>query len=138
MKLDLKFPQKRAFVTGAASGLGLAICEQLAPRGWKLLIADINEERLTLAAEKLQAMGGEVLSMVIDVTQYDSQQDAANKVQESWGGVDLVFNNAGIATAGAIDELSLEDWQRTVDIDLWSVIYGCKIFVKTIFLAKLR
>ena len=47
---------------------------------------------------------------------------------EKWGGVDLVFNNAGIATAGAIDELSLEDWQRTVDVDLWSVIYGCRIF----------
>jgi NAD(P)-dependent dehydrogenase (short-subunit alcohol dehydrogenase family) len=48
---------------------------------------------------------------------------------ERWGGVDMVFNNAGIATAGAIDELSLEDWRRTIDIDLWSVIYGCKIFV---------
>jgi NAD(P)-dependent dehydrogenase (short-subunit alcohol dehydrogenase family) len=128
MTLEQKFPQKRAFVTGAASGLGRAICQRLAPRGWKLLIADINAERLATAEQELQALGATTLSMVFDVTQYSAQQDAAQAVMDAWGGVDLVFNNAGIATAGAIDELSLEDWQRTVDIDLWSVVYGCKIF----------
>ena len=129
MKINQKFPSKRAFVTGAASGLGLAICERLATGGWKLLIADINADRLAQAEEKLRALGAEIHSLVIDVTQYDALQNAANTIQEAWGGVDLVFNNAGIATAGAIDELSLEDWRRTIDIDLWSVIYGCKIFV---------
>jgi NAD(P)-dependent dehydrogenase (short-subunit alcohol dehydrogenase family) len=128
MNLEQKFPQKRAFVTGAASGLGLAICERLAHSGWKLLIADINAERLAQAEQKLQALGAQTLSRVIDVTQYSAQQDAANAIQDAWGGVDLVFNNAGIATAGAIDELSIEDWERTIDIDLWSVVYGCKIF----------
>jgi len=128
MNLEQKFPQKRAFVTGAASGLGLAICERLAQSGWKLLIADINAERLAQAEQKLQALGAQTLTRVIDVTRYSAQQDAANAVQDAWGGVDLVFNNAGIATAGAIDELSIEDWERTIDIDLWSVVYGCKIF----------
>lgn len=128
MNLEQKFPQKRAFVTGAASGLGLAICERLAHSGWKLLIADINAERLAQAEQKLQALGAQTLSRVLDVTQYSAQQDAANAMQDAWGGVDLVFNNAGIATAGAIDELSIEDWERTIDIDLWSVVYGCKIF----------
>ena len=128
MNIDQKFPKKRAFITGAAAGLGLAICERLAQSGWKLLIADINEERLAQAEQKLQALGAEVLSMVIDVTQYQSLERAGKTVQEAWGGVDLVFNNAGIATAGTIDELTLEDWQRTIDVDLWSVIYGCKVF----------
>lgn len=128
MNIDQKFPKKRAFITGAAAGLGLAICERLAQSGWKLLIADINEERLAQAEQKLQALGAEVLSLVIDVTQYQSLESAAKTVQEAWGGVDLVFNNAGIATAGTIDELTLEDWQRTIDVDLWSVIYGCKVF----------
>jgi len=126
--LEQRFPKKRAFVTGAASGLGLAICERLAENGWKLLIADINEKRLDQAAQRLQKLGGDVHSMIIDVTLYAALEDAANTVTEKWGGVDLVFNNAGIATAGAIDELSLEDWERTINIDLWSVIYGCKIF----------
>lgn len=128
MNLEQKFPKKRAFITGAASGLGLAICERLATKGWKLLIADINADRLTQADKQLQALGAETLSMVIDVTVYESLESAADAIQEAWGGVDLVFNNAGIATAGAIDELTLEDWQRTIDIDLWSVIYGCKVF----------
>ena len=128
MNIDQKFPQKRAFVSGAASGLGLAICEHLATSGWKLLICDINKKRLAQAEKKLQALGAQTLAMVIDVTQYSSLESAASNLLETWGGVDLVFNNAGIATAGAIDELSLEDWERTIDIDLWSVVYGCKVF----------
>ena len=128
MNINQKFPEKRAFITGAASGLGLGICERLAATGWKLLIADINADRLAQAEKSLQALGAETVSLVIDVTDYASLEKAAVTIQEAWGGVDLVFNNAGIATAGAIDELTLEDWQRTIDIDLWSVIYGCKVF----------
>jgi len=128
MNIEQKFPKKRAFVSGAASGLGLAICERLASAGWKLLIADINEDRLALAETNLQKLGAQTLSVVMDVTQYEALEAAANTLQENWGGVDLVFNNAGIATAGTIEELTLEDWQRTIDIDLWSVIYGCKVF----------
>jgi NAD(P)-dependent dehydrogenase (short-subunit alcohol dehydrogenase family) len=128
MNLEQKFPQKRAFVSGAASGLGLAICERLATSGWKLLICDINEERLGQAEKQLQALGAQTLAMVMDVTQYSALENAASTLLETWGGVDLVFNNAGIATAGAIDELSLEDWERTINIDLWSVVYGCTVF----------
>lgn len=128
MKIEQKYPQKRAFVSGAASGLGLAICERLAAQGWKLLIADINAEKLAEADTKLQSLGATTLPMIIDVTDYAALEGAADAMQEHWGGVDLVFNNAGIAICGAIDELSLDDWQKTIDIDLWSVIYGCKIF----------
>ena len=126
--LEQQYPQKRAFVTGAASGLGLCICERLAHQGWKLFIADINEQRLDAAAQRLEAMGAQTIKSVMDVTSHAAQEAAAATLLESWGGVDLVFNNAGIATAGAIDEISMEEWRRTVDIDLWSVIYGCSIF----------
>jgi NAD(P)-dependent dehydrogenase (short-subunit alcohol dehydrogenase family) len=128
MRLEQRFPRKRAFVTGAASGLGLAICKRLAPRGWRLLIADIKAERLQAAHDTLSDLGAEVESLVIDVAEAAQLAGAAELLQEKWGGVDMVFNNAGIATAGAIDELTLEDWQRTIDIDLWSVIHGCRIF----------
>lgn len=128
MNLEQKFPNKRAIVTGAASGLGLAICERLATNGWKLLIADINEERLAKAEATLQALGAQTRSMAIDVTKYEALEEAADTLQQSWGGVDLIFNNAGIATAGTIEELTLDDWNRTINTDLWSVIYGCKVF----------
>ena len=128
MKFEQRYPQKRAFITGAASGLELAIGKRLAARGWRLCIADINSQRLATADEQLRAAGAETLPIELDVTDYSAQEAAAAAIIEKWGGVDLVFNNAGIATAGAIDELSLEDWQRTVDVDLWSVIHGCRIF----------
>ena len=129
MKFEKRFPKKRAFVTGAASGLGLAICKRLAARGWKLFIADINEERLLGAEAELQALGAETLARVIDVSDAAAQEAAANAMVKAWDGVDLVFNNAGIASAGAIDELTMADWQRTIDIDLWSVVHGCRLFV---------
>jgi len=128
MELELKYPRKRAFVTGAASGLGLALCEHLAARGWRLLIADINAPRLAEADKKLQSLGATTLPVVLDVTDYQALEKAAELMVQNWTGVDLVFNNAGVAICGAIDELSLDDWQKTIDVDLWSVIYGCKIF----------
>lgn len=128
MHLEQRFPQKRAFITGAASGLGLAISKRLAPRGWRLLIADINEERLATACSALSELGAEVEPLVLDVTDQAALAGTADLLRDKWGGVDMVFNNAGIATAGAIDELTSEDWQRTIDIDLWSVINGCRIF----------
>jgi NAD(P)-dependent dehydrogenase (short-subunit alcohol dehydrogenase family) len=129
VSLDKRFPQKRAYITGAASGLGLAIARRLAAKGWRLLISDINEKRLAQADIELREFGADTRQVLFDVTNYSAQEEAAALLMERWGGVDMVFNNAGIATAGAIDELSLEDWRRTIDIDLWSVIYGCKIFV---------
>jgi NAD(P)-dependent dehydrogenase (short-subunit alcohol dehydrogenase family) len=128
MHLEQRFPNKRAFITGAASGLGLAICKRLAPRGWRLLIADVNEDRLRQAGVTLSGLGAETETRVLDVTDISALESAAALLREKWGGVDMVFNNAGIATAGAIDELTLEEWQRTIDVDLWSVIHGCRIF----------
>lgn len=128
MTLEQRFPKQRAFITGAASGLGLAISERLAARGWKLLLADINQQRLDETYDMLIGRGAQVRKLAVDVTDYAALEGAAAQLVEHWGGVDMVFNNAGIATAGAIDELELDDWRRTVDIDLWSVIYGCKIF----------
>ena len=128
MSLEQKFPGKRAFITGAASGLGLAMAECLARKGWKLLLGDIHETRLAEAEAKLRDMGADTATVVLDVTHPDAIQQAADRLQESWGGVDLVFNNAGIALAGTIEELSLEEWERVINVDLWSVINGCRIF----------
>lgn len=128
MSLEQKFPGKRAFITGAASGLGLALAECLAPKGWKLLLGDINETRLADAEARLRGMGADATTVVLDVTHPEAIQQAADSLLESWGGVDLVFNNAGICLAGAIEELSLEEWERVINIDLWSVINGCRIF----------
>jgi NAD(P)-dependent dehydrogenase (short-subunit alcohol dehydrogenase family) len=124
-----KFPQKRAFVTGAASGFGLEICNELAKDGWRLAIADINVERLTLAKHQLETLGAEVMMIELDVTDGTMIESTAQQIERDWGGVDLVFNNAGIAGAGKMEHISDQQWHRLLDIDLWSVIYGCRAFI---------
>lgn len=129
MKLEQRYPEKRAFVTGAAAGLGLEICQQLARRQWKLFIADINEQRLLEVQSKLRERGAEVITQILDVTVADELEAACADVEKAWGGVDLVFNNAGIAVAGELNEVALEDWHRVMNVDLWGVIHGCRAFV---------
>lgn len=124
-----KFPKKRAFITGAASGLGLAIAEQLAHKQWRLAIADINSERLEAAKNNLENLGATVIAITLNVTDATAMSASAEQVESAWGGVDLVFNNAGVAGAGKITEISDDEWTRVVRIDLWSVIYGCQAFI---------
>ncbi len=128
-EIESKYSFKRAFITGAASGLGLAIARCLAADGWRLLIVDLNRERLEQAERELKQLGADTVARVMDVTQLPALQEAADLVTERWQGVDLVFNNAGIALVGAIDELTIRDWERVIAVDLWSVIYGCHVFV---------
>ena len=87
MHLEQRFPQKRAFITGAASGLGLAICNRLAPLGWRLLIADINAARLEETEETLRDLGAETRQLVLDVTDVSALEGAAEQIQQLWGGV---------------------------------------------------
>ena len=128
VQIEQRFPQQRAFVTGAASGLGLEIGRQLADRGWKLYLADINGEALDAAAADLADRGATSLSRVLNVTRPEELEAARDDVEQAWGGVDLVFNNAGIAVAGELNEVSLQDWQRVIEVDLWGAIHGCRVF----------
>ncbi|WOH38606.1 SDR family NAD(P)-dependent oxidoreductase [Thalassotalea fonticola] len=126
--LNKRFPEKRAFITGGASGLGLAYAKKLASDKWRVAIADINEQRLAEAKVELEQLGGVVITMVVDVTSKEQQQNAADQLEQAWGGVDLVFNNAGIGSCGKLNEHDDEEWHRVINIDLWSVIHGCRIF----------
>jgi len=126
---EKRFPEKRAFVTGAASGLGLEICRSLAKDNWRLMIADINADSLADVERELIALGAKILPLVLNVADHKQIDDAAERLQQEWGGVDIVFNNAGVAGAGEFENMSLTDWQRLIDIDLWSVIHGCRAFI---------
>ena len=129
MQLSDTYPQKRAFVTGAASGFGLALCEALARDGWTLGLADINEQGLVEAASKIKALGGQPLSFVLDVSDADAFQRVAASFVEQAGGVDVVINNAGIGVGGLLEETSLDDWNAAISINLMGVVHGCLAFV---------
>lgn len=121
-------PDQRVFITGGASGLGRALAERYAREGWRVCIGDLDAERCaeTLAAVRQHAPHGHALAC--DVTREEDLQAAADWLQQHWGGVDVVINNAGVAQMGGIGEATLADWQWIVDINLLGVVRGCKVF----------
>ena len=118
---------KRVFITGGASGLGLALAHCFADAGYKVCIGDVNGGRGALAESDLNRKTT-AQYLTCDVREEGHLQTVADWLQANWGGVDLVINNAGVATAGAIDELSMDDWQWVVDINVLGVVRGCKVF----------
>ena len=114
-------------VTGAASGIGRAAAIGAAARGARLALTDVN-------AEQLDAVAGEIGGAVVahdafDITDIDAMRAFADAVHAAHGSVDVVMNVAGIATWGAVDRLSHEQWRRTVDIDLMGPIHAIECFV---------
>lgn len=119
---------QRVFITGGASGLGLAFARQYAQRGARVAIGDINIERLGEAKAELEALGAAVIATECDVRQVEQLEAVRDLLQEQWGGVDVVINNAGVATGGDIDAGSLDDWDWVIDINVMGVVRGCRVF----------
>lgn len=114
----------RSVITGAGSGFGRALAIELAQRGGKLVLSDINLQAVEETAQ-LAKGAAEILTFKCDVTKAAQVEAVAKKA----GGVfDLVVNNAGVSSGGLIGELSLEDWRFTLDVDLMGVIHGCHVF----------
>lgn len=119
---------QRIFITGGASGLGRAIALRFGRAGWRVCIADVNDAR---GAETLQALApltSHTHYLRCDVTREEDLTAASEWLTANWGGVDVVVNNAGVAQAGAIDDVPLSDWQWIIDINLLGVVCGCKVF----------
>jgi len=111
---------RRALVTGGASGLGAALCRALVARGDEVISADVNP-----AADPI----AEVEYLTLDVRS-DADWDAAlQRVTARWGGLDLLFNNAGVAGGGRLDVAGMDEWQWITEINLFGVVRGTKTFV---------
>jgi NAD(P)-dependent dehydrogenase (short-subunit alcohol dehydrogenase family) len=125
--LSRRFPAKRAFVTGAASGLGFAIAECLACEGWTLGLLDLSAERLEQAVSDLRRSGArEVTGFPGDVASPSVVAGAVGDFVARHGGLDVLVNNAGVAVAGAVELTAVEDWRWIVDINLLGVVWGCR------------
>ncbi|WP_174492183.1 SDR family NAD(P)-dependent oxidoreductase [Acinetobacter sp. Marseille-Q1623] len=120
-----------AVVTGAGSGIGRSFAMELAKRGGTIVCADINldaaQETVHLIASQTSGQAFAVQCDVTDQTQVKALSENAEKLMNHV--VTLVINNAGVGLGGKFDEVSLEDWQWCVNINLWGVIYGCHYFV---------
>ena len=118
---------KVAIVTGGASGIGAALGEGLVRRSCFVLLADIDEEGVHRAAERISRIGpGRAVGKALDVRDAEAVMTAVHKTADGHGRLDLMFNNAGIAVAGYAHEFSLAHWQRAIDVDLYGVIHGVR------------
>jgi len=125
-KLAARFPRRRAFITGASSGLGFELTRALAADGWSLGVFDRNVERLAVVEANFSNSGVPLLAYPGDVTHADELTVAVNSFAGSHDGLDVMINNAGVAGSGDFMEISLEDWRWIVDINLLGVVHGCR------------
>jgi len=126
---NLQSSKKRIFITGGASGLGKAIAFKYAKQGYQVCIADVNAQRGNETIEALEAIGCSAFYQHCDITKIEDLEQAKNELIVRWGGVDIVVNNAGVAgTAGPIEDVSLDDWDWVLNINLMGVVRGCKTF----------
>ena len=120
---------KAAFVTGGASGIGLAISRTLAQTGMKIMIADFEEAALAGAVKTLKSIGPDVRGVKCDVTDPNSVNHAAKISCEAFGKVHLLCNNAGVLATGGIDSISLEEWRWVLDVNVMGVLHGIHAFL---------
>ncbi len=118
-----------AVVTGAASGIGKALAIAFAAEGAKVVLADVEEEALEAARLDVAALGVPALAVKTDVTDSDSVAALCANTLETFGGVNMLCNNAGVGGGGLIKNLQLVDWKWVVDVSLWGVIHGLHHFL---------
>lgn len=122
------FTGKGAVITGGASGIGLATARILGQRGARLVLADIEKDALDDAVAELGREGIEAVGVQCDVRSLDSVNALADQAWDALGSVHIVFNNAGVALAGAITDMTHDDWRWIIDVDLWGPIHGVEAF----------
>ncbi|HET7123326.1 MAG TPA: SDR family NAD(P)-dependent oxidoreductase [Bradyrhizobium sp.] len=120
---------KTAFVTGGASGIGFALGAAFAQAGMKVMLADIETEVLAEAVKSLHDFAPNVRGVPCDVADPLSVEHAAKACYEAFGNVHVVCNNAGVAAAGGIDNISLDNWRWVLDVNLMGVLHGIRTFL---------
>ena len=130
MSDDVVFePQGRvAVVTGAAGGIGLGMARAFAGAGMSVVLADFDAERLEATAVSLRDAGHDAIGIRTDVSKLADVQALADGVMDAHGRVDVLCNNAGVATFSKLADTTIEDWEWTLGVDLWGPIFGVKVF----------
>jgi NAD(P)-dependent dehydrogenase (short-subunit alcohol dehydrogenase family) len=118
-----------AVVTGASTGIGRSIARAFAAEGMKVVLASQNAGRLAAAVRELQATGAEVLGVPTDVADEAAVQHLAAVTVEAFGGVHVLVNNAGVFAPGYAWEISREDWEWVMGVNLWGPIHAIRAFV---------
>jgi len=124
-----KFVNKVAVITGAASGIGRGFAEKAVQEGMFVVLADIEKKALEQTVADLRSRKGDVFAVQTDVSKESDIKKLARKTIEKYGAVHLLFNNAGVEVRGNVWEQTLDDWRWILNVNLWSVINGIRVFV---------
>ena len=130
------FRGKTVVVTGAASGIGLALCGEFAGHGAKIALLDRDETALKREQEKLTDRGADCLGIVCDVSQNDQSSGAIQRVISHYGGVDVLVNNAGITQRGAFVATSIEVFERVMAVNFFGSLYCTKAAIQSLVQRK--
>lgn len=122
------FKDKVAVITGAASGFGREFALQGAQLGLKLVLADVQQIELDALVAELTASGAEAVGARCDVSKGEDVEALAQLAVAKFGGVNLVFNNAGVGSGGLIWENTVKDWEWVLGVNVWGVIHGVRVF----------
>lgn len=114
----MNLKDKIALVTGASSGIGAATALQLAANGVKVGLAARRVDRLHSLAERISSAGGQALAIEMDVVDAASVQAGAKQLADAYGGIDILFNNAGLMPISDIESLKTDEWHRMVDVNI--------------------
>ena len=121
------FEQQTAFITGGSKGIGYGVAEALVELGTDVAITARTADEVTASAEALTEVGpGRAIGIACDVRDAAAQAAAVAEATETFGGLDIVVANAGVGHFASIDELSAEDWQQTIDVNLTGVFHTVK------------
>src|SRR5215471_8825804 len=124
------FTNKVIIITGAASGIGRELSKQLAEAGAKLLLCDVQEEKLDELVTQIQHFRGTAEACTFDVTNATAFEQAVQYTINKYGVIDYLFNNAGVANMGEMQDLEIRHWKKVIDVNLLGVIYGSSFVYK--------
>jgi len=115
---------KSIIITGASSGIGEATAKLLAEHGAKLMLAARRDDRLEKLVAEIESAGGTATYQTVDVTQRNQVEALAKSTLEQYGNIDVLINNAGIMPVSRLEQLKVDEWERTIDINIKGVLYG--------------
>ena len=124
---------RRVLITGAGSGLGRALARRYAGSGARVACADLISKRAEATRAGLPGAGH--LACTVDVGSDDAMEQLRDRIVAEWGGLDVLINNAGIASGGLMVETTMAEWRQILEVDLLSVVRGCRLFLPGMLLA---
>jgi len=124
--LPISLKNKVAIVTGGSRGIGRAICTYLARADVHVLIADIDLKGATKVADQLRSADSPMLAVKTDVSNPNDVRALVEKALHEFGRLDIIVNNAGVDSTVGVDEMTKDEWDRVMNINLWGVFLGCK------------